>query len=407
MSNGSRSSAAPDYPELTTPYSAVSLLTQTRLCHPTLADPRPKVSSFNFPTRADSSLLTPISSAGSPPMHPDNKLAGRYPPPPDHSHTQDGAPSANPKMYAWTNHFDMNGQATQTSSPMAPATTVAQDFLTTSYLSDDRRPTPGPPEHSYTGIYGVSEGADHHGIQHQGTPYYMSMPPVDHSGSLMIRDAPPMSLEADRDPSRTQMPNTPMLSQVHPPNMRSERRVNGGGAEFSGGPEVSRSGETNPRRYSGPPRVRRAKGAVRKSKGAQSRSSCTASDPGEDHKNCLGVEEPPRLKDTCPAEERCIFESRWRNRHKKGHDMWESIQADFEKQFNKTHGKEMLQMKFKRARAKYYKWLPEDVSDGPPSSTFLCAKADASTLNRKKSSARRLWKWKRSATKCCSTSFTN
>lgn len=42
--------------------------------------------------------------------------------------------------------------------------------------------------------------------------------------------------------------------------------------------------------------------------------------------------------------------------------MWESIQNDFLRQFNKSHGKEMLQMKFKRGRSKYIEWLPKDVS---------------------------------------------
>ncbi|KOS18440.1 hypothetical protein ESCO_000539 [Escovopsis weberi] len=83
-------------------------------------------------------------------------------------------------------------------------------------------------------------------------------------------------------------------------------------------------------------------------------------DPADDHKNCYGQEIPPTLKSTCPEEERCIFESRWRHRHKRGQDMWDSIQADFYKKFGKQHGKEMLQMKFKRGRAKYLQWPDRD-----------------------------------------------
>lgn len=85
-------------------------------------------------------------------------------------------------------------------------------------------------------------------------------------------------------------------------------------------------------------------------------------DPLEEHKNCFGQEVPPTLKSTCPDEERCIFESRWEHRHQKGQDMWESIQRDFKNKFNKCPGKEMLQMKFKRGRAKYIEWIPKDVS---------------------------------------------
>jgi hypothetical protein len=40
--------------------------------------------------------------------------------------------------------------------------------------------------------------------------------------------------------------------------------------------------------------------------------------------------------------------------------MWESIQGDFKERFQKCPGKEMLQMKFKRGRAKYYEWIPKD-----------------------------------------------
>ena len=252
----------------------------------------------------------------------------------------------------------MNGAAAQTSSPMPPPTTVAHDFMAPTYMSDDRRPTPGPPEHSYTGMYAVSEGADH-GIQHQGNPYYMNMAPVEHSSSMPFRDGPPLPLEADRDPSRAHMPSTPLLSQSRPSSMAFERRLSGSTA-FPDSPEGSRQAITNPRRRNaGPPRVRKHKSNPRKSKSSH---LAMVSDPSQEHKNCLGREEPPPLKENCPPEERCIFESRWRNRHKKGQDMWDSIQADFQKRFNKSHEKEMLQMKFKRARAKYYAWLPEDVS---------------------------------------------
>lgn len=232
----------------------------------------------------------------------------------------------------------------------------------------------------------------------------MSMTSVEHHPSMLVRDDPSMALEADQDLSRTQMPNTPLLSQVHPPNVR-ERRLNGDIAIFPGDSASSRSTGANPRRRACAPRVRKQKTMIRKSKRSQSRITPMPLDPAEEHKNCVGREEPPHLKDTCPPEERCIFESRWRNRHKKGQDMWDSIQADFHEQFSKTHGKEMLQMKFKRARSKYYVWLPEDVSQTLQRVYgFLSATANLSAPNRKIFSDKHSWNWKRAATSCCWTS---
>lgn len=81
----------------------------------------------------------------------------------------------------------------------------------------------------------------------------------------------------------------------------------------------------------------------------------------EEHRNCYGDLVPPQLKETCPEEERCIFESRWAHRDKKGQDMWDSIQEDFHRKFGRLLCKEALQMKLSRGRAKYIEWLGKDV----------------------------------------------
>lgn len=84
---------------------------------------------------------------------------------------------------------------------------------------------------------------------------------------------------------------------------------------------------------------------------------------GDEHTNCFGKTLPPTLKENCPDEERCIFESRWLNREKKGQDMWDSIQEDYFRRFKKESGKETLQMKLSRGRSKYIEWLERDVSE--------------------------------------------
>ncbi|KAF4508093.1 hypothetical protein G6O67_004519 [Ophiocordyceps sinensis] len=123
-----------------------------------------------------------------------------------------------------------------------------------------------------------------------------------------------------------------------------------------------RTGAENPVFHSHTAKRPRSPSPLRNSQGKRAPSTKLQFKPAEsgEHINCHGEEVPPLLKSTCPEEERFIFESRWRYRHQRGQDMWDSIQGDFAKRFNKHHGREMLQMKFKRARSKYIEWLPRD-----------------------------------------------
>lgn len=82
----------------------------------------------------------------------------------------------------------------------------------------------------------------------------------------------------------------------------------------------------------------------------------------KDGENRSVDEVPPALKNTCPDEERFIFECQWYHRHKSDEDMWDSIQDDFWKTFNQKHSREVLRMKFGRAKSKYIQWFPQDVS---------------------------------------------
>ena len=84
--------------------------------------------------------------------------------------------------------------------------------------------------------------------------------------------------------------------------------------------------------------------------------------PVKAHDNCHWQEIPPTLREGCPTEERHLFELRWRHRHKSGKDMWVAIRNGFNEKFNTNYDKAALQMKLKRARSKYIKWLDKDVS---------------------------------------------
>lgn len=81
-----------------------------------------------------------------------------------------------------------------------------------------------------------------------------------------------------------------------------------------------------------------------------------------EYQNCLGQEKPPTLKNSCPDEERYIFNACWRHRHEETQEMWQNVQNEFESYFNKNCHKEVLRSKFERCHSEYIQWLPEDVS---------------------------------------------
>ncbi|UPK98736.1 hypothetical protein LCI18_009671 [Fusarium solani-melongenae] len=324
---------ASPYPDLT-PYASVS-------------------SSFNsIPGQCDSSLLTPISVAGSPPLHQVSKIAHQQYPPPPTTPNQQPTPPGSSKMYhqQWPGQFDVNGQSPQTSSPMTSQPPVTQEFLDPSYVHEGRR-TPGPPE-PYMGNFGVSTGPE---PQTMNQPYYLSVAaPVDHQNQMMMRESQHMPMGMHH----REMPHAPLLHEPHPSQFRQQRRPSMEDQALHGLPaDVPRSVTGSPRR-----RVLQAPNRVKKrqSKRSGAARNVVAEDPLDEHKNCFGQEVPPTLKSSCPEEERCIFESRWQHRHQKGQDMWESIQNDFKDRFHKCPGKEMLQMKFKRGRSKYIDWINKD-----------------------------------------------
>ncbi|KAJ4016511.1 hypothetical protein NW752_003637 [Fusarium irregulare] len=311
-------------------------------------------SSFNtLPNQYDPNLLTPISVVDSPPLHGVSKIGSQYPPPPSTPNQQPSPPgSSDMYNHQWAGHFDVNNQSPQASSPMtSQAAQVSGEFLHTNYVHDGRR-TPGPPE-PYMGAFGVSNGPPEQ--QPLPQPYYL-MPhhPVEqHQEHMMVRDhhQVPMGMH------QREIPGTPLLGEPH--RIQYGRRPSPEDSSLHNLPSgVPRSMTASPRRRSAFQNTGRVKKRHSKRTGAS--RNAASEDPVSEHKNCFGQEVPPALKSTCPDEERCIFESRWQHRNQKGQDMWESIQGDFKERFQKCPGKEMLQMKFKRGRAKYYDWIPKD-----------------------------------------------
>ncbi|KAM0511666.1 hypothetical protein ACHAPE_009624 [Trichoderma viride] len=314
------------------------------------------VSSFNIPASCDSSLLTPISTTSSPPLQQIRKLGAQYPPPPSTPYTQVPTPPGSSKMYhqPWGSQFDMHNQNAHSSPPMNSHVPVAQDF----YMEERR--TPNPPSEPYYGAFSVSDGPDTQPIHNQGpAPYYVNNMGMDSQNSMLMRDSRQLPLDPQhRDMERVSHPPS-LLSQPHSSHYDIRRASTDDRSYSSRADPIHRSSSGSPRRRpvtQGSTRVKKSRSSKR---GASLRGQQQA-DPGDEHKNCFGQEVPPPIKKGCPEEERCIFESRWRHRSQRGQDMWDSIQADFTKRFAKKHGKEMLQMKFKRGRSKFYDWLDQD-----------------------------------------------
>ncbi|KAL7926856.1 hypothetical protein ACQKWADRAFT_278796 [Trichoderma austrokoningii] len=314
------------------------------------------VASFNIPAACDPNLLTPISSTSSPPLQQIRKLGAQYPPPPS-TYTQVPTPPGSSKMYhhqPWGSQFDMQSQNAHNSPPMNSHVPVAQDF----YMEERR--TPNPPSEPYYGAFSVSDGPDTQPIHSQGpAPYYVNMGMDGGQNSMLMRESRQLPL----DPQHREMERMPhpsaLIGQSHGSHYDIRRASTDERSYSSRADTIHRSSSGSPRRRpatQGSTRVKKS----RSSKRGGSLRGQQAVDPGDEHKNCFGQEVPPPIKKGCPEEERCIFESRWKHRAQRGQDMWDSIQADFTKRFGKKHGKEMLQMKFKRGRSKFYDWLEED-----------------------------------------------
>ncbi|QPH18417.1 hypothetical protein C2857_003446 [Epichloe festucae Fl1] len=319
--------------------------------YPDLAPYTTEVLAFTLPARCDPDLRTPISTAGSPPFHHGYKLMSDYPAA-DSPNGQDPTPPGSSTMYShWNNpQFEMNSHPSETSSPMHTPGHFGTDY----YIAGRRTPIPPEP---YLGVSGVSDSPHPAPISQPRPPYYLHPMPDQHS--FILRAGHAMSMEPhSREFSRDITMSAPMLQDV--PRVSSYRHP---GDRHSPNDVPIKQERRSSQNMCTARDIRKHLGVIgnhRVRKPSSKNKSNKQSTSVEDHRNCNGDEVPPSLKDQCPDEERCIFDSRWRHRNKRGQDMWDSIQSDFLKQFDKNHGKEMLQMKFKRARSKYIQWLPRD-----------------------------------------------
>ncbi|KAI6783347.1 uncharacterized protein J7T54_004374 [Emericellopsis cladophorae] len=248
-------------------------------------------------------------------------------------------------MY-YQNPIDYNSQ---TSSPMPNQGVLPPEVMSRPYDMEERRSAPSPPEFQHFGSYGVSGS---HSASDTPSSYYYHNPVVRHEPN-----AYPLGLHPEGSRPLVSLPllGQPQATQSRQPRQRGEEvmvlpdNVAAPKAPFR---------DTPSKRAAQPSRVRK-RPARKGSSGSRTFGVEAAS--AADHLDCHGEERQPLLNPDTPEEERLIMDLRWRYRNSKGQDMWDSIQREYHRAFQKDCPKEQLQMKYKRARARYFQWQERDI----------------------------------------------
>lgn len=302
-------------------------------------------------------LLSPVSSVASPPMQ---HVAKQFAIFPDTPLNHLPSPPNSGKMFypQWNTGFGLDPGPGPNDDVSIPA-----EF----YLQE--RCTPDP--ESFLGSYSLPESQGQ-SMLNQPAPYFASIPHLSSDGPVMLHNNlipstdSPNTLETSSEVStpceEPKIENAPSRKASRKSSVSTTPEVKKAEAEEDS--DAQDGNDSQDEAYSSPGCDRST--GVRKSRkrAAPKRSAGSRLPPVdvEEYRNCFGDLVAPQLKPNCPKEERCIFNSRWKHRDKKGQDMWDSIQEDYYKEFGKQQCKETLQMKLTRGRPKYIQWLDKDVS---------------------------------------------
>lgn len=336
------------------------------------------VSSFNYPAAADPSLLTPASSAGSPP------LSHRQKPLPNFHHSQSSTPGPqaptppdSSKMFGYSS-YDV-GSGSQGGSPMTvnPAVTEAGAFVMPSYMAHTPPASHGPsspkteippPIDPYLGhftVSGTNDGEVTHHSLHEYHPYGVQVaPPGAYLG--------PQHVPVDAQHMHHRMPSngaTPVLSQPHPSHYRPHSAPHVGAIEDLRDPggmmlgAYHQPGALSPNRKSRPPKKSSsAKRPSRPSKSTPRADSNSQFTPQEDDGEEL------TLGADASEDDKYLFQLRKKFLSEKGKGMWEEMKAQYSNKHQGNWEKAALQMKVSRVVARYGVWPEKEVSNNTKAS---------------------------------------
>jgi hypothetical protein len=337
------------------------------------------VSSFNYPAAADPTLLTPVSSAGSPPLQP--RQAAK--PMRSYHQSQSSAagaqlptPPNTSKMYYGQGPYDIH-TSSQGSSPMtvhpvseAPsfdmATYMAHSPPGSHHPSSPKADVP-PPIDPYLGHFTVSGGSEPEVSHHTFHSYQYSnvqldpelfVPRQQQQQPTHVPVSAPSHMHHHLPPSGP--PST--LTRPHQSAYRPEPapRIE----DLRGDPSM-----LIPHYASHHRPIHRSSGGIRKKVTPVRRPSRTPK--GTPQVGSLEVQggfgddedrEELTLRDDAPEDDKYLFELRKEFIAEKGKGMWEEMKAKYSEKHQGNWEKAALQMKVSRAVAKFGVWPKREVS---------------------------------------------
>ncbi|KAK3329510.1 hypothetical protein B0H66DRAFT_541303 [Apodospora peruviana] len=403
------------------PYSAVRQLKLPNYTPPQRFSDSPYrqasgVSSFNYPATTDSTLLTPVSSAGSPPLQqrPSAKSMRVYHPSQSAVAGPQGPTPPNTSKLYYSN-YDINASS-QSSSPMAihPQVTEAGPYDMATYIaqsppnghhpSSPKAEIP-PPIDPYLGHFTVSGGNDTDVSHHPFSDYHHSFGnvEVDPNTQFMVRH-PSSHVPVSTPQIHHRMPSsgapTPLLGQPHPSQFRQQTMRVGGIEDLRdpgmlpGNNYPSHTSLSPGRRI--PPRKKPA--TTRKASRTPKASPHGGNLDGQNGTNGH-MDENDRdeltLRDDAPDDDKYLFQLRKEFISEKGKGMWEEMKAKYSEKHQGNWEKAALQMKVSRAVAKFGVWPKREIERLQEAHRYYEEKRYQLILARmKENGGCKVWDWK-------------
>ncbi|KAK3383066.1 hypothetical protein B0T24DRAFT_515231 [Lasiosphaeria ovina] len=370
------------------------------------------VSSFNYPAAADASLLTPVSSAGSPPLQQQQRPAVK---PLRGYHSSQTATAAGTQMPTPPNTskmyygYEMNSNS-QSSSPMTtvhPQVTEGGHFDMTPYIAQSPVGTHNPsspkieippPIDPYLGHFTVSGGNEADVAHHSFHDYHaFSNVEVDHSSGYPFRQPPHVSVSGPHMHHR--MPSNggqaPILTQPHPSQFRPQTTPQVGGIEDLRDPSMLMGAYPPHTSLSPGRRVQPRK----KPTPARKPTRTPKSTPNVGSPDGQGVSDEDReeltLREDAPEDDKYLFQLRKEFISEKGKGMWEEMKARYSEKHQGNWEKAALQMKVSRAVAKFGVWPKREIERLKEAHRYYEDKRYQLILARmKENGGCRVWDWK-------------
>ena len=337
-----------------------------------------QVASFSYPATAEPTLMTPVSSSGSPSLQQRHSLKGiQYPSQAIPGPQQPTPPNSGLYYPSYDISHPSSPLNAQPQSPEAPFHNNMSPYVTHSPPLAHHSPKNEvpPPPNQYLGHYSVSGACNEAGMPNS----FGECPNFNTIGNgFLTRGPPPMQVSAP--PMHHQMAVTtagPTSILAHPSSahFRTQLAARPGAIEDLRDVGMFAHGLPGPGTYPSPtppvPRKGRRQPAARRGRGNAVRRASRNS-PGrqeqqlDDEQTGQGqvLQEPLlplQLLSGTPAEIKYVIEARRNHAGEKGHGMWESIAEEYATKFPPM-GVPALQMKVNRGVARYIDWPEEEVS---------------------------------------------